>query len=135
MHFFYYNNPKITDLKEQCRLYMAEQGLSFDGQLIADGKIHRYSADAKKNKPDEWYLAYEGFTSYGSPYLYCIFGSWSEGSKYEYKFFDQENRLNETEKNELKQILQRRRLDADQAIKETHNNTAKKAQQLWAEYL
>lgn len=75
-----YNNLNSADLKEQCRTYMAEQGLLLENQLITDGIIHRYSADAKKNKPDEWYVAHEGYTSRNNPYLICIFGSWSKGN-------------------------------------------------------
>lgn len=128
-----HNNVNNTDLKEQCKLYMAEQGLSFDGQLIADGKIHRYSADAKKNKPDEYYVAYEGYSSYGNYYLICKFGSWSDGSQHEYRSFDQENKFNEHEKNELKQIIQNQRLQLEQEIKTAYENAAKDAQKLWAE--
>lgn len=129
-----YNNLNSTDLKEQCRAYMAEQGLFLEGQLIADGVIHRYSADAKKNKLDEWYVAYEGYTLRNNPYLSCIFGSWSKGEQYEYKSYDQDIRFDEYEKKELRQVVQNQRLRVEQEVKISYDNVAKEAQKLWAGY-
>lgn len=133
-NFIMYNIVKTNNLKEECKLYMADCDLPFDNQLIADGIIHRYSADSKKNKPDEWYVAHEGYTSSGNLYLICIFGSWSGGSKYEYKSFEKDNKLNEHEKSELRQILQKQRLKAEQIIKSSYDSAAKEAQALWQEY-
>lgn len=48
-------------------------------------ELHRFSIDAKKNEPDEWYVVFSGSFPAGQPYLCCIYGSWSEGSKLEYK--------------------------------------------------
>jgi phage/plasmid primase-like uncharacterized protein len=130
-----YDNLNSIDLKEQCRSYMAEQGLSLEDQLITDGRIHRYSVDAKKSKPDEWYVAYEGCTSQNNPYLSCTFGSWSKGEQYEYKSYDQETRFNEYEKKELKQVVQNQRLKVEQEVKISYDTTAKEAQKLWDGYL
>lgn len=125
---------KIVDFKEECKVFMAEQGLSCDALIIADGKIHRYSADSKKNKPDEWYVAHEGYTSYNNYYFICIFGSWSEDSKYEYKSFDKENRYSDIEINELKRNLQKQNDLVEQTIRISQNNSALEAQQLWKTY-
>ena len=125
---------KNVDLKEECRLYMSEVGLPLDTPIIADGRIKRYSADARKNKPDEWYVAYEGFSSRGNAYLNCVFGSWSEGSQYEYKSFDRFDRYDAHEKEELREIARVQRLKTEADIKESHNHAAKEAQKLWDGY-
>ena len=118
------NTTKNLDLKEKCQTYMAEQDLPINEQIIADGKIHRYSSDSKKNKPDEWYIAHEKCTSQGNQYLTCTFGSWSEGSKYEYKSFDTKNEFDEHEKNELKQALQKQCLQVEQIRQSSYNDVA-----------
>ena len=43
--------------EEECLNHMAAHELPFDGPLLADGKIHRYSSDQKPRKKDEWYIA------------------------------------------------------------------------------
>ena len=42
-------------------------GIPFDGQIIANGELHRYSCDEKKNKPDEWFVGFHGFSRRGTP--------------------------------------------------------------------
>ena len=64
-----------------CLSHMHANGISFDGPLICDGKLHRFSMDAKKNQPDEWYRCYQGISSKGNAYLNCYYGSWSGGQE------------------------------------------------------
>jgi putative DNA primase/helicase len=70
--------------ESNCLLHMSQNGIPFQGPLICDGALHRFSRDGKGN-PDEWYLAYSGLLNSGQLYTYCIYGSWSDGSKFEYK--------------------------------------------------
>jgi hypothetical protein len=67
-------------------MQMALVDLAPNTPIIPDGEFHRYSIDNKKNQKDEWYIAFEGFTERGKPYLTCIYGSWSKNTKYEFKF-------------------------------------------------
>ena len=122
---------KIAEYKENCRPFMAECGIPFYGDIITDGKIHRYSADENKNKKDEWYVGYEGVSSRGNDYLTIIFGSWSTGTKYEYRSFDKNTSINQGEIEELKEIARINRLRAEQDIKENYNKAAAFAQQFW----
>ena len=51
---YHYNSfDAIEALKE----HMQAHGWPCKDQIIADGHIHRYSADANRNKTDEWYWA------------------------------------------------------------------------------
>jgi len=127
------NTITNTDLKEKCKQFMAEYELA-PSEIIADGKIHRYSIDEKKSKPDEWYVAYEGISSKRNPFFMCVFGSWCDGSKYEYKSFEDSETFDSQEINELKQFLDKQRLQTDQQIKEMHDKTAANAQKLWPSY-
>ena len=118
---------------EACFAFMAECGLPFNGQLMFNDKVNRYSIDAKRNKPDEWYVAYEGVSSRNNPYLIVIFGSWSDGSKYEYKSFEKENNFSADEIIELKSILQAQRLNAELKLQIGRDNAALDAQYYWNE--
>ncbi len=40
--------------ESNCLLHMNKNGIHFQGPLITDGAIHRFSIDAKRNQPDEW---------------------------------------------------------------------------------
>ena len=74
--------------EDECLREMAMNGLPFNGPLNSDGKIHRYSADHKKNQPDEWYVAYASVSKKGRPGLCCVYGSWSSGDRFEYRSWD-----------------------------------------------
>lgn len=126
-------NENNTNLIESCKAYMAEQGLPTEGDIVADGKVHRYSADGKRSK-DEWYVGYQDISSLGRQYLIVIFGSWSEGSKHEYKSWAQDKNFSEHEINELKQVLQAKRLQVEEDLKKLHDKTAQIAQDLWNGY-
>src|ERR1700722_5751565 len=75
--------------ESNCILHMSRNGIPFQGPLVCDGNIHRYSRDAKKNQPDEWYVAHSGLLPSGQCYLCCSYGSWSDGSKSEYKSWEE----------------------------------------------
>ena len=67
--------------ESNCLLHMNQNGFPFQGPLICDGAIHRFSIDAKRNQPDEWYVAHLASLPSGQAYLYCSYGSWSDGKK------------------------------------------------------
>ncbi len=119
-----YNTSKMVSFKESCKQYMADCGLPCNDELIADGKLRRYSADANQRKRDEWYVGYEGSTSRGNPYLTCIFGSWSEGTTFQYKSFEAQHELGEQERNELRKIASQQRVKADDDIKALRDTVA-----------
>lgn len=126
-------NANSTNLIGSCKSYMAEQGLPIDGEIVVNAKVHRYSTDEKRNK-DEWYVGHEGVSLRGRQYLIVTFGSWSEASKYEYKSWTQDNNFDEYEISELKQVLQLKRLQVEQELKESYEKTAQVAQDLWSNY-
>lgn len=125
----------INNFQEKCRSYMVEQGLPFDGSFIIDGKIHRYSADGKQHKKDEWYIGHEIISSKGYPGLTVTFGSWSEGVTYTYRSFDQESSsLLKEDIIEFREIAHRNKLDADQKVREVREHAAVAVQEAWDSY-
>ncbi len=75
--------------ESNCLLQMSRNGTPFQGPLICDGNIHRFSRDTKQTNPDEWYFSYTGLLHSGQCYLYCRYGFWSEGSEFEYKSWEE----------------------------------------------
>lgn len=124
-------NENRTNL-EACRSYMAECGLPFDGEFIADGKIRRYSIDAKRSKRNEWYVGHEGISSKGRVFLVVKFGSWSDGGKYVYNSFENSN-FNDEEKQSLRKLLCIKNEEMDKAFSLEHAKAAAKAKELWEE--
>lgn len=120
--------------ESDCLLHMSRNCISFQGPFLCDGKIHRFSIDAKKNQLDEWYVAYSASMPTGQPYFCCIYGSWSDGSKFEYKSWeDSSNRVYYPpidHKLLQAKIEENRRLVAIEQEKR-HQESAKKAQEIW----
>ena len=124
--------------KEACLNEMALNGLPFDGPLITDGQIHRYSCDNKKNQPDEWYTAYSGISQRGNPYLHCLYGSWSQGSKFEYRSWESSGNTGTQLVAEERRYLQEETKKRTQTLlkdqERKHQETAERACLLWHQY-
>jgi hypothetical protein len=71
---------------------MSKNGISFNGPIISDEKIHRFSCDSNKSKKDEWYVAYNHFDLNEKEHLSCVYGSWSisqtKDNKYVFKSWE-----------------------------------------------
>lgn len=120
------------DLEADCLQNMAANGLEYSGQLIADGKIRRYSTDNQKNKCDEWYVAYEGVSSYGNQYLICTYGSWSQDVKHVFKSYEHDKSLiNVEERKEFYATWKSKRENIQAALKEEHEKIAQEACEKW----
>lgn len=120
--------------ESDCLLHMSRNEIPFQGPLLCDDKIHRFSIDAKKNEPDEWYVAFSGSLPAGQPYLCCIYGSWSEGSKFEYKSWkDAPNKVyySPADIKILQAKLEENRRLALIEQQKRHQEAAKKAQEIW----
>ena len=61
--------------------YLAARGY-YPKEFSADGKIHRFDRDGKK---DGWILAYKNITNNGEEYFIATFGSWKSGDSETYK--------------------------------------------------
>lgn len=125
--------------EKDCLNDMIMNGLPFEGPVVTDGKIHRYSIDNKKNQPDEWYVAFSGISQKRNPYLLCLYGSWSQGVKFEYKSWeDRGSRGSSLSTEELKSLREETKARIDDSIKEQeqlHKEAADKALALWSQCL
>lgn len=129
------NGLSQQDLFENCKRHMADNGLPFDGIIQTDGNYHRYSIDSKKNEPDEWYVATEGISVRGNPYLICTYGTWSQGTvKHIFKSYDEYSVLDEKEKKQLHEALKKQRLETEKKLEEERNKVADQAENLWSRY-
>lgn len=120
--------------ESNCLLHMSRNGNPFQGPLVCDGNIHRFSRDDKRTQPDEWYVAHSGFLSSGQCYLCCSYGSWSEGSKFEYKSWEessQKSSYSAIERKELQAKIEENRRLALIEEKKRHEEAAEKAKAIW----
>lgn len=118
------------DFSVACADHMATNNLPISIPMISDGKIHRYSADGKADR-DEWYIAHEGVTYRGNHYMVCVYGSWSEGTKYIYKSFEETNVLDYKEREQLRESLKEKRDAAERLLQEGYELSAAEASVLW----
>ena len=127
------NARHYQDLQQECRNHMAENGLAPAASIIADGKIHRYSADGKRDR-DEWYVANERSTSSGYPYLNCSYGTWSNGGlKHNYKSFEKNTNFSDAEKKVLREECKKKEQEVERQIKIERDKAAVDADKLWQE--
>ncbi len=122
-------------LERKCLLEMSENGISFLESIKDDGEIHRFSMDSKKNKKDEWYVAWSGISQKGNTYLICIYGSWSscdtlEG-KYTFKSWSQDHFLDAEERRQLHKELQLKRELAAKKLQDLRDEAALEANEIW----
>lgn len=121
-------NEIVSDLRRQ----MAADGIDCDQEILIDGKIHRFSRDRKQNQPDEWYFAVDWVSSKNAYYLLSVYGSWSDGSKFVFRSWDKNERfLNEKERLEIHEALQKRQKEAEKLIEEEHARAAELAKAIW----
>lgn len=126
----------LNDLQIECLNHMSSNELPNSEKLIIDGKIHRYSRTGHKNKKDEWYVAFDGKSTKMNPYLVCIYGSWSQGTKFEYKSWEQElhtHYYDEKERKALHESMAKKRKAVEQKLKEERDQAAKEAKKIWEE--
>ena len=121
----------FSDLETECLAHMSQNKIPFSDPLKTDGEFHRFSIDNKKNEPDEWYVAYQGISSKGNPYLNCTYGSWSNSDrKFRFQSWDNQ-RINDDERKELEAIHKKHEEASKKLIKEEQDNAAKECQRIW----
>ncbi|MDB2613626.1 toprim domain-containing protein [Chlamydiales bacterium] len=130
MSFQSSNFPR--DYEGECIEHMHANGIFFDSSLKCDGKLHRFSMDAKKHQPDEWYVCHEGTSLKGSPYLTCTYGTWSGGQEgYVYRSYVANKTLSNDELFEVKTREKERRKLFDQQREEDQANRVRQAFEVW----
>ncbi len=119
-----------------CLSHMHANGISFDGPLKCDGKLHRFSMDAKKNQPDEWYRCYQGVSSKGNAYLNCYYGTWSgEQETFVYNSYEANQWISQEEQAEICAKEVQRKKHLDQELQEEKKRRIEKAQETWDQAL
>ena len=122
-----------NNFHEECRLQMSDNGISFSGDIRADGMIHRFSADNNPAKKDEWYCAHEWKSTNDKLFLSVAYGSWSTGETFYYKSWesDEEYALSREERKEAHREWRLLRDKIEKERIEQANSVAKTAESLW----
>lgn len=131
------NTFDCTPLDQKCLLDMSKNGIVFSGPIISDEKIHRFSSDLKKNKKDEWYIAYRGLSLNNNEYLTCVYGSWNNtktvDSKYIFNSWDEDSAFDKVEREHLQHELQKRKKIIENELQELKSIAAIEANRIWNE--
>ncbi|MBS0636842.1 MAG: DUF927 domain-containing protein [Verrucomicrobia bacterium] len=120
------------DLKTECLNHMKNAGYPFEGPLVTDGAIHRYSRDNNKDEPDEWYAAWERTTENGYPFLNCAFGTWQGGyTKEIYNSYSKDHKLSASEKKACADLWINQQKELQKQLKEEEDKRKKWALEGW----
>jgi putative DNA primase/helicase len=107
----------------ECRNDMAQHGLTLDGDIVFDGKIHRYSADEKPLKKDEWYIA--SIDEEGNAHIY--YASYSTDERFQFSSWNGRQDMPDEEKRKYQYRMRElaKQKHAAQEL-EVHKATAQK---------
>ena len=124
-------SPRTMDqLKSECFSDMAANEIPFIGPLKTDGKIERFSIDLKKDKA-EWYIAFDGITSKGNPYLNCVYGSFRKGSEFTFNSWKNENFIDDHERQKIDQHWKQRKKEIEVERRQIEGERRLRARILW----
>lgn len=121
----------LIDLENECFSQMLHHGIPFQGPIAKDGEIHRFTRDQKKEK-DEWYIAFDGVSIRGTPYLNCVYGSWSDGGSFKYNSWVHKSaNYSESELQAIQEDWLKRQKEIELKIEEDKKKRAENARTLW----
>ena len=115
----------LNDIKQQFTVSISQLGIKPPQQLIADGKIHRFSTNDHPSDDAGWYVLYpDGFPA-------GAFGDWRTGIQGNWRA-ELGRSLSETERQHLvereKAIQQAREIERDTGWKQARD----RAEEIWA---
>lgn len=120
------NNSNFLNSKQSFIEAIRRAGLVPPSEIIADGKVHRFSSNGKPSNKDGWYIFYADDPASGK------FGCWRQG-------FDEtwcsktgnEPGLTAKEREELQARIKAKQEQAEKAIQEARATAQSKAQWIW----
>lgn len=121
----------IYDLEASALQHMEQNNFAYRGNIVADGRVHRFSIDENQRKTDEWYIAHEGVSSRANPYLICSYGSWSSGEKFTFRSWQEQVTLSIQERLELEKIYLQKKELTEKRITEEREASAHRALKIW----
>lgn len=114
----------MSDLVEQFRRAMADAGIEHGSEIVADGKIHRFSTSGKKGRKDGWYILYGDGIPAGA------FGCWRSGINETWCSRSRADLTPEEKNAYQRQMAEAERLREAERQKRK-NRAGKKAQEEW----
>jgi putative DNA primase/helicase len=127
------SSPKknLFELECECVAYMAEHEFIVD-KLVVDDSWQRLSVDGGEDC-DEWYIAKNGVSTKGNPWLMVTFGTWAGGLQVFGTFtsWELDNTLSSEEKRHIKEEYDRWSKENERRKQEDEKQRLKKVQSAW----
>lgn len=115
----------MTDALNDFRNAMSDAGLRFSGEIVADGKLHRFYVDGDtKGKENGWYVLHLDGLPAGS------FGSWKTGQKELWRAKSTRS-LSPSERKELDKKIAAQKAQRDDEEKRVQAEAARRAKDIW----
>lgn len=115
-----------TNTIEQFRQAMADAGLMYSGELIADGSLHRFNADGDKpTNQNSWYVLHDSDFPAGA------FGCWQRGVSGKWRS-KSERRFTAAEREQYQQRIEQQRYQREEDLRHRQHEAKQKAQRMWA---
>jgi len=116
-----------TNTIEQFRQAMADAGLMYSGELIADGSLHRFNADGDKpTNQNSWYVLHDSDFPAGA------FGCWQRGVSGKWRS-KSERRFTAAEREQYARHIEQQRQQREREQKQRQLEAKKKAERMWAD--
>jgi hypothetical protein len=121
----------LFELECECVAYMAEHGFIVD-KLVIDDSWQRLSVDGGKDC-DEWYIAKNGVSTKGNPWLMVTFGTWAGGCQIFGTFtsWELDAALSSEEKRHVKEECDRWSKENERRKQEEEKQRLKKVRSAW----
>lgn len=101
------------------------------GQIVCDGKIHRFKVDSKDTKKSGWYLAFQNYTRKSGELFYVVmFGNYQDSDS-PWKYQSDNVKFTAEDRVEIKKQIARAKAVADREIAAGHELVASEIEKKW----
>lgn len=107
----------------------SEQGLN-PGQIVLDGRIHRFKADKSDHKNSGWYVGFQNHTQLGGEiFQVVVFGNYKEGVTHQYQ--TEGRKYSAHDRKAIKEQIEKAKKSAEAQREIAWREVAEEVQKIW----
>lgn len=105
-----------------------EHGLN-PGEIVLDGKVHRFKSDNHDHKKSGWYVGYQNHTQVGGEvFQVVVFGSYKEGVTHQYQT---DKKYSSHDRKAIKEQIEKAKKQAEVQRAIAHEEISKEVNEIW----